>query len=194
MMQLAKSAVEHGITCAPTLVITEENKNMLDDLYVAISKFIDSRFIHSFLPDYRGRGYLLEDIRITGESYFELSDAIRSTINITRYKTEKDWLSDGKLPEFSKRALIIALRVDNINMLENMTCDEIVSYVEKLDNDFYSTIPSINELALLYGEKKNTKLYRLRDLFWKWQKRYIEDHKVNIYDVTDERFCSTVRS
>lgn len=74
------------------------------------------------------------------------------------------------------------------------TCDEIVSYVEKLDDDYYSKIPRINDLAVLYGEKTNTRLYRLRDLFWKWQRRYIKENNINVYDVTDERFCSTVRS
>lgn len=194
MMQLAKSAVENGLACTPSLVITEESKSMLDDLFAALTCFIDAKYIHSFFHDYRGRGYFLEGIRMTEESYSELSGSIKSTTNIARYKTEKDWLSDGKLPEFNKRALIIALRADNINMFENMTCDETVSYVEKLDDDYYSAIPSINELALLYGEKANTRLYRLRDLFWKWQKRFIIENEINVYDVTDERFCSTARS
>jgi hypothetical protein len=158
MMQHVKSAVENGITCGPTLVITEKSKSMLDDIYVAISRFIDSKSIHSFLPDYRGRGYLLEDIRITGESYLELSDAIRSTINITRYKTEKDWLTDGKLPEFSKRALIIALREDNIHMLENMTCDEIVSYVESWTKIFTTQYRASMNLPR-YMERRKTQNY-----------------------------------
>ena len=79
-------------------------------------------------------------------------------------------------------------------MFEKMSCDEIVAYVEKLDDEYYSAIPQINELAEIYGDRTNTKLYRLRDLLWKWQKQYIADYGIDIYNVTDERFCSTIRS
>jgi hypothetical protein len=123
-----------------------------------------------------------------------LSDKVKSTINIGRYKTENEWLLMGKLPECTKRALIVTLRKDNIDMLESMTCDEIVAYVEELDNDYYHTIPTINDLADMYGDINNMKLYRQRDLFWMWQKRYMEEYHIDIYNVTDERLCSTIRS
>ena len=55
-------------------------------------------------------------------------------------------------------------------------------------------VPSTNELAKLYGEPANTRYYRLRDLAWKWQKRYREEHGITLYDVTDERLCHTIRS
>lgn len=194
MLQLAESAEQHQITCSPSVVVTEENKGMLDDLFDILGKIADIHNIHSFLPDYRGRGYLMENSRLTQKSYEMLSDKVKSTIKISRYKTESEWLSIGKLPEYTKRALVITLRKDNIEVFENMTCDEIVEYVEKLDDDYYRIIPTINELAEIYGDKNNTKLYRLRDLFWMWQKRYIEENHIKIYNVTDERFCNTVRS
>ncbi|MBN1777319.1 MAG: hypothetical protein JW811_04275 [Clostridiales bacterium] len=194
MLQLAKSAKRHGMTCAPSIVITEENKDMLEALFNILGQITDISNIHSFLPDYRGRGYLMEDSRLTEKSYALLSDQVKSTMNIQRYQTEKDWLSDGKLPEYTKRALVITLREDNIEMLESMTCDEIVSYVENLDKDYYRAIPPINQLAELYGNPQNTKLYRLRDLLWMWQKRYRDENHITIYNVTDERFCYTIRS
>ncbi len=83
---------------------------------------------------------------------------------------------------------------DNIDMFEKMSCDEIVAYVERLDDAYYGAIPQINELAEIYGDKTNTKMNRLRDLYWKWQKRFIADHSIDIYNVTNERLCSTVRS
>lgn len=194
MLQLASSAVKYRITCSPTVVITEENKDMLDGLLDVLGEITDANNIHSFLPDYRGRGYLLEDSRLTPKSYESLSAKVKSTINIKRYKTESEWLSDGTLSEYTKRALVITLRKDNIDMFEHMACDEIISYVEKLDDYYYNAIPTINELAKMYGDKNNTRLYRLRDLFWKWQKRYIQDNHINIYNVTDERLCNTIRS
>ena len=74
------------------------------------------------------------------------------------------------MPEYTQRALTVTLRKDNIDQFENMSCDEIIAYVEKLDDDYYKAIPSINELAEIYGNKENEQLYRLRDLFWMWQK------------------------
>lgn len=133
-------------------------------------------------------------MRLSEESCGKLPDAIKSTLNLARHKTEKVWLSAGTLPEFTQRALIVILRSDNIDMFEKMSFDKIVAYVERLDDAYYGAIPQINELAEIYGDRTNTKMYRLRDLYWKWQKRFIADHSIDIYNVTDERLCSTVRS
>lgn len=194
MLQLADSAARAGIMCAPSLVITEESKDMLEELILILRKITDISHIHAFLPDYRGRGNLTEDVRLTRESYMALPDTVKDRIQGSRYKTEQEWLSEGELPDYTNRALIISLRKDNIALLESMSCDEMVAYVEGLDDAYYQTIPSIHELAHLYGDPANTRLYRPRDLFWKWQKRYIKQNHIDIYDVTDERFCCTVRS
>ena len=100
----------------------------------------------------------------------------------------------GVLPEYTQRALTVTLRKDNIDLFENMSCYEIIAYVEKLDDEYYKAIPSINELAEIYGNKENEQLYRLRDLFWMWQKRYIRENHLSLYDITDERYCNTIRS
>ncbi len=115
-------------------------------------------------------------------------------LKLNKHKTENAWLSSGILPEYTQRVICVTLRADNIDMLEAMNCDEIIAYIEKLDDDYYSAIPTINELAQMYGDRSNDKLYRIRDLFWMWQKRYIEQYNINIYNVTDERLCNTVRS
>lgn len=194
MLLLAESAKQHGIICSPSVVVTEDSKTMLHDLFYKLLEITDIHNIHSFLPDYRGRGYVMEESRLTQKSYEMLPDNVKSTMNIGRYKTEKEWLSMGKFPEYTKRAIIITLRKDNIEMFENMTCDEIVAYVEKLDDDYYHTIPTINELAEMYGDKGNTKLYRLRDLFWMWQRRFRNENHIDRYNITDERLCNTIRS
>lgn len=194
MIQLANCVTAHDVHCSPTIVINKENITMLDNLFYTLNSIPKIGKIHSFLPDYRGRGYLMESARITSEDYISLSDKIKDTFNINRYKTQKEWLEMDFLPEYTQRSLVITLRKDNIDMLENMSCNEIVEYVEKLDDDYYAAIPSINELAKMYGDKENLQLYRLRDLFWKWQMHYIEENSIDIYNVTDERLCHTVRS
>ena len=194
MLLLASRASALGLKCLPTVVITKENINMLDDLVRILYSFPNIKEIHSFLPDCRGRGYVLEQSRISADDYDSLSDSVKKTFNISRYKTQSNWLSCGNMPEYTKRTIIITLRKDNIKMLENMTCNEIIAYVEKLDEDYYKAIPPLNELARMYGDTKSEQLYRLRDLFWMWQKKYIKDNCKDIYDVTDERHCCTIRS
>ena len=193
MLQLAESAGRYGLKCNLTVPITTENLSMLTQLIHILAQAADIRNLHTFLPDYRGRGNLVESIRLTETDIELLPDTARQALNLRRYRTERDWLSENVLPEYEKRGLIVTLRKDNIDLLEHMTCEEIVAYVEGLDEAYYSAIPSVNKLAALYGDPENKKLYRLRDLFWKWQRRYIAENGLRLYDVTDERFCASIR-
>lgn len=98
MIQLARSVVQHGIVCSPSVVVTEESKDMLDDLFNILVRVTHIDNIHSFLPHYRGRGYMMENSRLTEKIYKMLSDKVKSTINIKRYKTEKNgFLSENYL-------------------------------------------------------------------------------------------------
>ncbi|MBQ6066047.1 MAG: hypothetical protein IJK89_04420 [Clostridia bacterium] len=194
MLLLASRAAAHGIVCAPTVPVTRENLAMLPELIDTLEAIPGIGPIGCFLPDHRGRGHLLEPYRVTPEDVAGLPEHVRALLDLRRYKTEAEWLADGPLPEYTKRALLITLRADNIDLFERMTCDEIVAYVEGLDDDYYRAIPPVNELAQMYGEPANRRLYRVRDLFWKWQRRYIKEHGLRLYDVTDERNCAAVRS
>lgn len=193
MLRLAEAAVNAGIICSPSMLLCEENLGMVGEVFDTLSPIAGTTHIHAFPQDYRGRGYLLEGSRLTSTGYEMLPLRVKEAFNIMRYKTEAEWLM-SPLPEHTQRVLNIAIREDNIEMLENMSCDEIISYVEKLDDAYYDAIPTINVLAELYGDKDNTRLYRPRDLFWKWQKRYLQDNNIHIHDVTDERLCGAVRS
>lgn len=53
MLQLATRASALGLKCSPTVVITQENINMLDDLFHILYSIPEIKEIHSFLPDYR---------------------------------------------------------------------------------------------------------------------------------------------
>lgn len=193
MLRLAERAGRLGLTVSPSVVLLRDNLAMLPGLFETLAGVADVKNIHSFLPDYRGRGHLVENSRLTREDCDALPDMVKRTFNAGRYKTEREWL-EAPLPEYTQRALIITLRKDNIEQFERMTCGEIVRYVEALDDAYYAAIPGINELAELYGDRTNERLYRPRDLFWMWQRRYIREHGLKLYDVTDERYCCTVRS
>lgn len=194
MFLLARRASAAGIVCAPSVPVTKDNIPVLPDLMRALEAIPGIGKIHAFIPDYRGRGALLEPVRITRDDADALPETVKAKLNLSRYKTQAQWLSLDRLPEYTRRSVIVSLSEDNIRMFERMTCDEILSYAEALDDAFYRAIPSVQTLAEMYDDRQDRKLYRLRDLFWMWQQRYIKENAVDVYDVTDERFCSTVRS
>ena len=194
MLLLAHRAPVAGITCAPSFPVTKENIPMLPDLMRTLEAIPGIGKIHAFIPDYRGRGALLDPFRITADDADALPDTVKDKLNLVRYKTQAQWLSLDRLPEYTCRSVIVSLREDNIDLFERMSCDEILSYVESLDDAFYRAIPPVQTLAGMFGDRQDQKLYRLRDLFWMWQQRYIQEKAIDVYDVTDERFCSTVRS
>ena len=194
MLRLASAIAKAGIVCAPSIPVFEDNKHLLDGLFDVLSQMVDPANIHFFLSDYRGHGERIDHLRLTEDGYASLSDTVKKHLNLNRHRTERDWLLRGELPECTRRSLVISLLPDNIDLFERMTCAEIIAYVEALDDAYYASLPSINELAKLYGDPTNTRYYRVRDLAWKWQKRYREEHGITLYDVTDERLCHTIRS
>ncbi|MHB1483076.1 MAG: radical SAM family protein [Saccharofermentanales bacterium] len=194
LFDIISASLDVGLASEPTFVILEENKNQLDELIFLLKNHIGNDVkIHGFLQDFRGNGEYLEGARLLRQSYDSLSDKVKNHINISRYKTENEWLKDNNFIQFSSRNLVLALRPDNIDMLEQMSCEEIINYIIDLDENYYNLIPSVEILAKSYGRQDCQKLYRQRDLHWKWQKQFIKDNKIVLHDVTDERLCGSYR-
>ena len=78
---------------------------------------------------------------------------------------------------------------ENISLFEKQTFDETIAYLERLDDEYYETIPSFETLINQYGNLNGDRLYSARDLYMTYQRRYIEDHHISIYDINDERQC-----
>ena len=57
----------------------------------------------------------------------------------------------------------------------------------------YRTVPDQKQLMQMYGDPKGKKLYSIRDLYMHYQKRYIAEKNITLYDVNDERLCSSRR-
>ncbi len=194
LINILNIALKIGIVPQITFVILEDNKDQIEDLVSLLQKYVGvNGAIYGFLHDYRGNGENLENVRLTLQSYKALSDKAKRYINISRYKTEEEWLKSNGFSQYTSRNLVLALRPDNIDMLERMTCDEIIEYLVDLDESYYNAIPDIDVLAKLYGDKNCQKLYRQRDLLWKWQKQFIVDNKLQLHDVKDERLCGSMR-
>ena len=93
----------------------------------------------------------------------------------------------------TKRALTVTLNPENIAFFESLSFAETVAYLEKLDDDYYAVIPTVEELAKIYGNPDSDRYYSARDLYLHYQQRYIADNKIQIYDINDERQCFSRR-
>ena len=191
MMRTLAQANKLGLDVTVSIPLTHENAGQMDDLIGELEQYRTQR-IACFVPHSEGRGRLLEPVRFSAKDYERLSEKVRSRLNLSRFKTEKEWLERG-FPVNEKRVLTVTLRPENVEFFENQTFAETIAYLEKLDDDYYAAIPPVEELAKIYGNPNGNRYYSARDLYLHYQWRYIADHNLKIYDINDERQCFSRR-
>lgn len=191
MIRTLAMANQVGLDVTCSIPITRENTHQIEALIAHLNQYRSQR-ITCFIPHSEGRGRFLDPIRFTAEDFSRLSDDVRSRINWNRFKTEREWLRDG-FPPVSKRVLTITLKPENIDFFEGISFKDTIAYLEKLDDDYYSSIPTVDELSKIYGDPNGNRYYSARDLYLTYQRRYIADHKIKLYDINDERQCFSRR-
>lgn len=191
MMRTLEQANAADLDVTVSIPITRENVNQLDTLVAELKRHQTQR-ITCFVPHSEGRGKTLESVRLSACDYEKLSDDIRSRINRNRFKTEGEWLRIG-FPAAEKRVLTVTLTPENVEFFEGQSFPETIAYLEKLDDDYYRAVPAAEELARLYGNPAGDRFYSARDLYLTYQRRYIAEKKLEIYDMNDERQCFSRR-
>lgn len=191
VMNTLAQANKVGLDVTVSIPITHENVEQLDDLIRELEQYRTQR-IACFVPHSEGRGRLLDQVRFSEADYDELSENVRSRINTTRFKTEREWLKSG-FPITDKRVLTVTLRSENVDYFEDLSFADTIAYLEKLDDDYYAAIPPVEELARLYGDPNGQRYYSARDLYLHYQQRYIEEYSIKIHDINDERQCFSRR-
>lgn len=191
MMCTLAQANKVGLDVTVSIPITQENAGQLEQLLAELGQY-STQAIRCFVPHGEGRGRLLDPVRFSKEDYETLSDSMRSRINTTRFKTESDWLKSG-FPANEKRVLTVTLTPENVAFFEGLPFEDTIAYLEKLDDDYYATIPTVEDLAKLYGDPNGHRYYSARDLYLHYQRRYIADNNIEIYDINDERQCFSRR-
>ena len=192
MVHTLRIAVQLGLEVSVSIPLTGENCSQIDALLNILEQNGASRFT-CFVPHSEGRGRLLDKVRLTLIEYEALSKRVKARLSRERFKTEREWIVTQALPCPDKRALTLTLRPDNVDFFENLSFTDTVSYLEKLDNTYYQAVPSFRELMGLYGDKTGTKMYSARDLYLHYQRKYIAEHNLQIYDINDERQCFSRR-
>ncbi|MGM9549751.1 MAG: radical SAM protein [Faecousia sp.] len=191
MMRTLAMASRVGLDVSLSIPLTHENVDQIDALITQLKQYGNHRIV-CFIPHGEGRGRLLEPVRFSVEDYGKLSDDARRRINWNRFKAESQWLRDG-FPVTEKRVLTVTLQPENVDFFEALSFGETIAYLEKLDDDYYTIIPPVEELARTYGNPNGDRYYSARDLYLSYQRRYIADNKIKIYDINDERQCFSRR-
>lgn len=191
MINILKASNEIELDVEIGVAVTDENAEQIDRLIEKFTQFKTKR-LFLFVPHCEGRGESLNNIRFSEKGFSLLNEKSRKALNREIFKTESEWLA-SEYKEKEKRMICITLTKENFSFFNEMSFDKAISYVEKLDDNYYNAIPSFSDLASIYGEKQGCKFYSQRDLFLKYQKLYIKDNRLNVYDVNDERQCFTRR-
>jgi len=192
MLQVIEEAHNLEMEVSVGIPITHENAGQIEELLDVFDAYhIAQRTI--FVPHEEGRGVSLNPIRFREEDFAGLSERAKKYFNSNIYKRECDWVNGRTFKTTENRALLLSLTPENIGMFESMSFEDTIAYLEKLDDEYYNAIPSLEELTQLYGNAEGKEFYQQRDLFHHYQHMYIKEHNLKIYDVTDERQCGSRR-
>lgn len=191
MMDTLAQANKIGFDVTVSIPITHENAGQMEDLMAELEQY-STQNIRCFVPHSEGRGRLLDPVRLSAADYENLSEHVRGRINTARFKTERQWLQSG-FPVNGKRALTLTLTPENVEFFEGLPFEDTIAWLEKLDDDYYAAIPTVEEPAKRYGDPDGDRYYSARDLYLNYQRRYIAERGLEIHDINDERQCFSRR-
>ena len=182
LLALRDAAREAGLRTSVGVPLNRENAGQIDELL----EILGPGNIRLFIPHAEGRGAQLEPIRLRAEDVSQLSETARALLNRRIFRTEAEWIADPP-PEPTERSLLLSLTPENIADFEQSDFADMIARAEALDEAYYAPIPPTTELMRLYGDPGGDTFFGARDLAARYQKRWLRDHRLHPYDVTDER-------
>ena len=190
MMDSLEIALEKGLNVEVGIPVTKENLSQIDALMAMLPA--DQISVYLFTPHSGGRGAALLDAKITTDDYEHLSPTVRQHFNRSHNKTPSEWLSSD-VQAAEKRVLTLSLLPSNIDRLEQQSFEDTLQELEKMDEDYHRIIPDFRSLLKIYADPGDRHLYSKKDLYMLYRRRYIAEHKLQVMDLTDERFSGSVR-
>ena len=186
MISMLECACRAGLSAIADVPLTKENVSQADELIGLFRKYPLER-LSLFVPHSEGRGAALDSVRLTLSDYENLSDAAKKHFNRSRLRTQREWILENKLPHWEKRAVTVSLTPENIDLLESQPFEETIAAIEALDDEYHAAVPAVDRLASICGDPESDAFYNPRDLIRNWQRRYIRENGLNLYDIHDER-------
>ena len=192
LLRILAAANKVGLKTDVSFPLTRENLLQADELLDMLAAYQLGR-VYIFLPHSKGRGQVLDGQRLTRAEFDSLSHRVKSHFSKIPHLTEGEWIEKANWGAAESRTLTLCLTPDNIDELEAMTLEEIIRYLEGIDDEYDAKMPSIGVLAEQYGVKTSDRMFRIRDLHLKWQKMYLQDLP-DIYDMNDETHHFSIRT
>ncbi len=192
LLSILGAANRLGLEVNVSVPITNENAAQMTELLDLFSAYRTQR-VMIFVPNGAGRGAALESIRLTRPTLDSLPEQVRAHINLNRFKPEGWWVGEGNFSTPEKRMLGLTLTRENIDCFERLDFAETSARLEQLDDAYYAAVPPLPELARRYGDPAGEGLFSERDLYLYYQRKFIAETGLNIYDVNDERNCFSRR-
>ena len=193
LLRMLNQAVKAGLQVQVSIPLIRENLSQMPELYEMLSVY-PLRRCACFLPHTKGRGRTIPEQRITKQEFEQLPEEIRKTFAKTKHMTEAEWIVSDEMTEAGKRDLTLVLTPENYEKYSRMSAAEILAELEAMDDRYLKEMPSVQELARMYGDPQNQQLFRIRDLSLIWQQRYITETGNKIYDMHDETHSFSVHT
>lgn len=190
MLRTIDEAIKQNLEVKVGIPVTKENLDQLDELVFFFEKIDVKLFL--FTPHSGGRGINLLAHKITDIDYNDMSNVVKKYFNRNNNRTPAEWISFPP-KEVENRVLTLSLTPHNIDELETLSFEDVISMLEEQDNKFYSLIPSFNELLVKYSDKNDNRLYSKKDLYAIYRARYIKEKNLKISDINDERYSGSIR-
>ena len=179
LLKLAEIAADYGLDRSETVFLSQPGIEDLAELITLLDSF-SGNVKRSVCPwDYRGFGKRLENERVLASQVEGLPDEVKRHVNLNSYASEAEWIrriAEGSISVKSRGFCILSVWQENIRELESVECDRILESLRDHDQSLRRALPPLSELANLYGDRSEDRLYKLRDLQWKWTDSYIESH------------------
>ena len=191
LLRMLDQACKAGLQVRVSIPLIRENLSQIPELYEMVSAYPLHRCA-CFLPHSKGRGKTIPEQRITKQEFEQLPEEIRKAFAKTKHMTEAEWLASNEMAEPVDRGLILVLTPENFEKYNRMSAAEILAELEEMDDRYLQEMPSVQELARMYGDPQNQQLFRIRDLALLWQQRYIAETGNRIYDMHDETHSFSV--
>lgn len=192
LLRLIKAGVKQGLSVSAGIELTSENAEQIDALLDTLQALGVAR-ITLLVPHGEGRGAQLQGVRFSAQAEALLSPRARALLNRRIFRTEGEWVQTGDFAPADQRMLLLSLTPKNIGAFEKLDYAAALARVEALDEAYYAAIPPLAELAARYGDAHSPLFYRQRDLYLHYQKRFIAENGLRLYDVNDERQCGSRR-
>lgn len=173
LMDIIRTCNRHFLPVEISMPLFKDNIDQSEELFNTLNSLdIDHFFI--FLPHSKGRGFRLENQRLTKDDFDRLPQIIRNNFTKVPVKTEAQWLLENDFPLEENRVLTMVLR--NGRKYLDLTAEDIIRQLTEKDDIFYSKIPDNRTLAEMYGDKNSNRLYRKRDLIIKYRQLWTKEH------------------